>query len=104
MKKWNDREYNIVEWVITYISEMSVDEKHRAGIRRLKEKPVLQHMYYSEEEKEALAAAITYFEEMYSYSVKGCLKGSKTVKGVLLRLTYLRGARDKLCADTKQPS
>lgn len=98
MKKWNDREFNTVEWVIKYISPGSVEKKYRDDIRRLKEKPAVQHVYYSREEKAALCEAISYFEEFYKYSVNGMPKGNKTVAGVLERLEYLKSAREKLMA------
>ncbi len=96
VKKWNDRECNMVEWVISYISEMSVEEKHRSGIRELREMPFSQYTRYTVSQREALRAAITYFEDFYTYSVKGYPKGNKAAKDVMRRLAYLKSAREKL--------
>jgi len=96
VKKWNDREYNIIEWVITYISEMSVEEKYRIALRNLKREPMSQIADYGIEEREALIAAITYFEDLYKYSVNGCPNGNKTVRNVLFRLQLLSSAKKKL--------
>ena len=100
MKKWSDREFNAVEWVINYISPDSVDGKYREDIRRLKDKPVVRYTNYSQGEREAIKAAISYFEDFYTYSIKGLPKGNKTVGDVLTRLMYLRGARKKLELET----
>jgi len=96
VKKWNDKECNMVEWVITYISEMSVDERYRDGIKQLREKPFSQFSHYTEYQKDALAAAITYFEDFYTYSVRGYPKGNKSVRDAMQRITYLKSAREKL--------
>ncbi len=96
MKKWNDRECNAVELVITYISETSVEGKYREAIRKLREKPFSQYAYYDVSEREALIAAIAYFEEFYTYSIKGYPKGNKAVKNVMQRIAYLKSAKEKL--------
>lgn len=75
---------------------MSVEEQHRANIRSLKENPPVDHSRYSKGEKEALIAAIAYFEDFYTYSVKCHPRGSRTVKDINERLIYLKGAREKL--------
>lgn len=86
----------MVEWVITYISEMAVEEKYREGIRQLREKPFSQYSDYTLCQREALCAAITYFEDFYTYSVKGYPKGNKAVKDATQRAVYLKSAREKL--------
>ena len=96
MKKWSDRELNAVEWAIRYISAGSVEAEYREDILKIKERPVAQHVFYSSSEKRAIAAAISYFENFYSYSVKGLPKGNKTVASALVRLSYLESAREKL--------
>ncbi len=91
----------MVEWVIAYISEMSVEEKHREDIKKLREKPFSQYAHYTVSQREAILAAIAYFEEFYNYVIKGYPKGNKVVKDAMQRLTYLKSAAEKLTESLK---
>ena len=92
MKKWSDRELNAVEWVISYISPGSLEMKYRKDIAVIKEKPFVQHKYYSEAEKKAIEAAIIYFEDFYRYSIKDAAdKSSDLLCAVLLSAAFVGG-------------
>ena len=96
MKKWSRKEYSIAEWAITYISEMSLSEKHRKTIKAIKERPLSQHKYYSALEKEALLEAMEHLKELYAYSIKDVLIENKTVKSVKKKIETLSSAIKKL--------
>ena len=96
MKKWNDREYNTLEWVIEYISEMSLEERFREDVRRLKDGKLSPYVGCSVSEAEACVAAITYFEEFYAYTLKGYPKGHGAVKDGEERMKNLKSVREAL--------
>ena len=96
MKKWNDKEYGAVKWVLQYISEASVEEKHRKCLRELREIPLTKEIRLTNGQMESLIAAICYFEELYTRMSKGYPKGNRTVRDILMRTEYLRSAREKI--------
>ena len=96
MKKLSAVEYGAVEWVLSYVSEMSLDERYREGIRELRAVPLTRSLDLTARQRGSLIAAIEYFEALYTRMAKGYPKGNRTVRDILKRTEYLKCAVEKI--------
>ena len=95
MSKWNIKEFEIIEWVLKNISELSLDEKYRKNLSDVRKGPVLQLSSYTPQERSAIAASLDYFCELYTSSIKGYPNGNRTIRQIKARLELLKSAMQK---------
>lgn len=95
MSKWTLKEIEIVQWVLNNISELSLEEKHRVPLNAVRKDPLQSLSSYNNRELNAVSAALGYFIDLYTVSIKGYPSGNRTIRQIKERLEILNSAKQK---------
>ena len=99
---WPLDEYREVCWVLTNTSPMCVEEKHRVGLVRAREKMAYHfNQSNSDGEKLAIAAALTYQIELNASVIKGYPPRHNAVKEAKSRIEIYEKARKRILSSIK---
>ncbi len=100
---WPYDEYYEVRWVLRNTSELSLEEKHRVYLGRAREKEALHfNQCNSDNEKRAIAAALTYHIELGYEIIKGYPKGHNAVVERKKKIALQEKARKRILASIKE--
>ena len=96
---WPLDEYDAVCWVLNNTSPMCVEEEHRVYLGRAREKIAFHfNQSNSDNEKRAIAAALTYQIELNNSLIKGCVPRHNAVKEAKRKIEIYEKARKRILA------
>ena len=100
---WPYDEYREVCFVLRNTSEISLEEKHRVYLGRARSKEALHfNQSNSDNEKRAIAAALTYHIELAKEIIKGYPKGHNAVIAQSKRILIMEKARKRILGAIKE--